>query len=857
MANLYTAEELLSLTRDSLSKIGYRNSLLRDNYRFADPLGRIYRVQTIALAGFAQEPPSYRNACFGVVVPDQTGPELIKQYRALGAPQILALYPQHDEIHRYKMVAHGMPELLERIEPSHLQQTILQHADQWSPDQVLRAKSINFTRTPIQLDFFDLGLIPALEKVVQKKLDHLLSEVLASCKRIYAEIHGNEPPYEQLFRLIFRLIAAKLLADRDHEGDWTQRDVQAVIRAVESFYFQRVTPEPVLNDKIVQQAAWDKIRTAFHFQNLSVETLAYVYENTLVSTETRRQHGTHATPSEIAEYVVQHMPIGNLAQDERTIFEPFAGHAPFLIAALGQLRTLLSTDMDATQRHDYFVRMLSGMEVDPFAREVARYSLMLADYPNPNGWHIELGNAFTSPLFDTYSSKSNIVLCNPPYENFTIEERYINSSIQSANKAAEALRRVLHHHPRMLGFVLPRSFISGQMYKSTRQEMLSRYENIDVVAMPKGVFQHSKAETVLLIAYGQRVNQTRFRSIQVGKENYSRFIQGEQPTWQTEIILSDLDDSDPVFWHTPLEQVWKSLAKLPRFGSVAEVHRGIEYNVPFKENAALLVAEEAKPGFAPGLGKVQDGLESYTVTSHKYLNIDPRLMLYEAYKLPWHQPKVIANAAYLGVARWTIVGAVDEQGLVCYQNFHGIWPRNDTPVEVIAALLNGPVANAFLSTYRTSRGNQKRIIEKIPVPVMTLAWVQSVVALVQEYRLQRSEWLRHPERRYIYERVCNELVQQIDAEVLKAYNLAPSLEQAVLNYFVGYKRPSPVGFARYSEADVDSSILFPHNDGVGANTNVWDLLESLAGSMEAPSDWSDEHDHYLYNTPKRRDTPES
>jgi hypothetical protein len=30
------------------------------------------------------------------------------------------------------------------------------------------------------------------------------------------------------------------------------------------------------------------------------------------------------------------------------------------------------------------------------------------------------------------------------------------------------------------------------------------------------------------------------------------------------------------------------------------------------------------------------------------------------------------------------------------------------------------------------------------------------------------------------------------------------------------------------------------------------VLEDLAGSIEAPTDWSLEHDHYLYGTPKRR-----
>jgi len=39
---------------------------------------------------------------------------------------------------------------------------------------------------------------------------------------------------------------------------------------------------------------------------------------------------------------------------------------------------------------------------------------------------------------------------------------------------------------------------------------------------------------------------------------------------------------------------------------------------------------------------------------------------------------------------------------------------------------------------------------------------------------------------------------------------------------------------------------------VPARESLWDILESLAGTIEAPADWAIEHDHYLYGTPKRR-----
>jgi predicted DNA-binding antitoxin AbrB/MazE fold protein len=38
---------------------------------------------------------------------------------------------------------------------------------------------------------------------------------------------------------------------------------------------------------------------------------------------------------------------------------------------------------------------------------------------------------------------------------------------------------------------------------------------------------------------------------------------------------------------------------------------------------------------------------------------------------------------------------------------------------------------------------------------------------------------------------------------------------------------------------------------VSQTTGLWNLLESLAGTIEGPEDWSVEHDHYLYDTQKR------
>ncbi len=66
---------------------------------------------------------------------------------------------------------------------------------------------------------------------------------------------------------------------------------------------------------------------------------------------------------------------------------------------------------------------LTAIEMDTFAAEVCRLSLTLADYPNPNGWQILSEDVFATDVLDRQMKRGRIVLCNPPFEDFTPEER--------------------------------------------------------------------------------------------------------------------------------------------------------------------------------------------------------------------------------------------------------------------------------------------------------------------------------------------------------------------------------------------------------------------------------------------------
>ena len=788
-------DALQSLKRE-LNGLGYIGSLIREDYEFADVLSDKTAVNRIPLAAFAQDPPSYRNAAFGVAIANgHSGPELIQTHRALGAPQIFEV--NNDRILRWKVSGDSKPSLLGEARPDQLSQLFAQHREEWVPQRILRAKS-NVSQAR-QLDFFDLGLLPLLEQEARSKLDWQLSDAVNLAIETYKhKAQFTDDLYPPLFRLIFRLIAAKMLADRQHTGNWHADDAQSVLHAVEAFYFTDGKVEPALADPTTQQKTWEWIQRICHFQNLSVDSLAYVYENTLVTQETRKAYGTHSTPYAVAEYIVRNLPFEDLDEDERKVFEPFSGHAIFLIAAMQRMRELLPSRMSPGERHQYFVKMLSGIEEDDFAVEVARLSLMLADYPNPDGWRLHKDDAFVSPRFVEELSSANVVLCNPPFEPFNQRYKLDYGDQLSTTKAAEVLKRVLANPPKLLGFVLPRVFVDGREYKQLRSELGQSYHSFELLALPDRVFARSEAETVLLLA-SKRFDGLKSLTVgQVLSSDLETFYTTQNPTFYNKETVEDPAEAFVRrMWLPQLKEVWETLSEYQTLGGMAHIHRGIEYNQRLSKDSDKFTSDIARPGFVLGLYEVGGAVEPFIVTRTNYLNVSEEFMRGNAYKRDWNAPKLIVNKNRQSRGNWRITASIDRTGLVCYQNFHAIWPKTELPLEVFAAVLNGPVANAFISTTDLGRNVLITTMRDIPFPAFSPKEVESLVSLVHQYVDARGKWTSQQPDAYGAEIECQRLIAEIDAEVLKAYDLPPEQERKLLDWFTGSTRLGPVEFTEY------------------------------------------------------------
>ena len=561
--------------------------------------------------------------------------------------------------------------------------------------------------------------------------------------------------------------------DRKYPGLGPVLDPKSAIQEAERFCFGERKPEPVLEDDETQTKVWNYIRNAFHFQNLSVSTLAYVYENTLVTDKTRRELSIHSTPPEIAEYIVRNLPFEKLEPEERRVFEPFSGHSVFLVAAMQRLKDLLPDDMGSEERHKYLVRMLNGIEIDSFAREVALLSLVMSDYPNSNGWNLHGGNAFTSPKFDSELRKANIVLCNPPFEEFRKYERRSNVGASSNLKAAEALNRVLQSPPKLLGFVMPRAFISSDDYRGLQEKLGSTYSLIEVIYLPDNVFQNSGVDTVLLLCSGEFRGEVSLRTIRVPKQELQVFYAGRTPSYVDERSVAVGSELANVLWIPPIKEVWEATAGMSELGEFITIRTGIRYNVNLAKNRTRVFSTHKKSGFRLGIEKVHDSMEPYVAAATSYLNMDSDLMTTSTDHFLWDEPKLIVNSIRRSRGVWKITSAVDHRGLVFSRNLYGIWPVGKLKLEVIAAILNGPVGNGFLHSQEKGRHIRITDLRKVPVPVFTDGQQQAIVSLVQQYIKDRRLWLKAGQDSEKLHKQCLMLLKAIDAEVLKAYHLEP------------------------------------------------------------------------------------
>lgn len=793
--------------------IGYRAEALIRDYPFADVLEDGAPTRVAAVVGFTSTPPSYRSAAFAAVSGEGRRPsDLARELRALGAPLLFVV--DGDRVGVWQVRSTEPPSLIDQVSINDLTALFERNEASWRPDAIHRAKAVAPEKGSVQLDFVDAGLLIAIEGEIHGKLDRLLVETLNLVRKAR---HGRDLDAPTLFRVVFRMLAAKVLQDRGHPhaSTWDRNDLGSVLAGIERYY-RLGTLDAALNPLIplLFAPAWTHLLSGINFSNISSDDLAFVYENTLVTEVARKRLGTHSTPSQLAEYVVRRLDLDRYDLEGLQIYEPFVGAGVFLVSALRNLRALLPAEWSDEQRHAFLVERLSGDELDVFACEVATLSLILADYPNHNGWHIGQADLFEENALRQRMVGAQVIVCNPPFEAFTAGERgrYPAAAAATHSKAIVALDAALDVQPQALGFVLPRSFIVERQFAHQRARIEALYSEIELVKLPDRIFGASHTESAAVIARARRDGDRRpavIRSTEVAERDRHLFLKTGQVTATREEVRPFAEAPTGDLWIPPLAPLWVHCAPFTKLGDFLSVQRGLEWNYP--QDEAYSAVE--KPGHAPGYARAE-GLRQFVAPEPVWLDFR-RDQIRRAAEHDWSQPKLVANAVRISRAGWCLAASLDTRAMLCSQQFFALRPRQPLPIETLKALvavINGPVVNAYIAVHSPKRGLRAEVVARAPLPPVLPA---SLGALVDEYVALSSA--RPPLEATARAML---LLDKIDADVVAAYEFPYRLERELLDFFKDARRALATPWQHWDERYPAAGLSLAER--IGNGPGQWD-----------------------------------
>jgi type I restriction-modification system DNA methylase subunit len=787
--------------------------------------------RTAALAGFAQIPFDTRSACFTALDVTTTPEEDAKVCRNTGAP--LTFLCHQDRLLWWSQTSGNPYQVGEPIPVNRLEGFFREHANDFNPQTIYRAKTLGRFQENYQRSFVDLGLMPLVEKEFGQAIERLLLDSVAQTRDALG--WPKEPDLKQsqwLVKSVFWLLGAKMLHDKGVENFIRLNfgNVDEVFERVAKHYGDSAGGLIVSQAKrAALEAVSRKIDASPSLQLATTEALAYVYENTLISKEVRAEFGTHSTPSYLVDYIVGRLEpwIQTIAQNKRSVCEPGCGHGSFLIAATRLLTSLLPPHMAApAARKKYLRDRVRGYDVDDFAVEIARLSLTLTDIPNSNGWMIKQADLFESDLIERAAGESTVLLANPPFEDFKASQRAAYArkfrEPKFLNKTTEILYRALSAMPTggVFGVVVPQSLLHESNAVDFRKLLVEQFEFQEISLFPDRVFNFAHQESAVLIGRKYRPASPSTASVRyrrVREREMDIFRQDYAVTSEIETAQSRFQQAEDFDFRVPdLENIWRQCENLPKLAKYAEVGQGFSFigkDQPDFPAGTPTVSDKRFEGAVQGFENLGPGNQTHQLPPLKWLNLSPDVIGRPRSGTKRGMPQILLNQPPVQSAPWCLRAMIDRIGRPAKTSFTILRPLSQSiSLEVLWAIANSPFANAFAYSHSSKWNILTGTWRKLPVPKFEEPGIRTIEAAVRAYlnfvaRHEAPLPLRSDDARSEESENLKKLHWRIDAEVMRLYNLPAKVERQLLDYFAGWERTSvPFKQDRYFPDGFDEAI---------------------------------------------------
>ncbi|MBN2590686.1 MAG: hypothetical protein JXA96_12555, partial [Sedimentisphaerales bacterium] len=446
---------------------------------------------------------------------------------------------------------------------------------------------------------------------------------------------------------------------------------------------------------------------------------------------------------------------------------------------------------------------------DSFAEEIARLALTLADIPNPNGWNIQHSDIYKDNILKIAAQNATIFFCNPPFEDFK-EDKKNYKGLETNNKAAEVIARVLHNLPEkaVFGVVLPQGFLHKKNLSELRKYILDNFELRTICNLPEsGVFGKSKHPATILLGRKSKSKEN-ISYIRVDKHNLEAFkntyIAHEEKISKNELYVSE----DTSFFIPELNDIWKYCKGYNKLESIVGIGKGLIYKGKDLPSNAITISTTKREGFIAGFDSFSTDIKITELPQIVFLNLNKNVILRPSWGTAIGHPQILMNYTRVGSDHWRLKAWLDIEGHPVTSNFLVVRSkdRNKWSLYCIWALLNSPYANAFVYCHNPEKSsNAAGLMRKMPIPEIDDTKKKIIDDLVTEY----FKIFNHSVNDFLDSDRSKEaemILLTIDAEILRLYNLSPRLEKMLLDFFQGIQRKGvdfkfdryyPEGFGSY------------------------------------------------------------
>jgi hypothetical protein len=389
--------------------------------------------------------------------------------------------------------------------------------------------------------------------------------------------------------------------------------------------------------------------------------------------------------------------------------------------------------------------------------------------------------------------RARIVLCNPPFEDFTEAEKR-EYSPSTPRKPAEVLSIVLNYlHPDgVLGFVLPAAFLEGQSYRASRRRLAERFQRLEVVRLPDKVFERAEFPCALLLATHPARGRHNVSVSFAAVADEGKFLRTGDVGYMARQTRTVAEVQRGIA-APALAELWEFLEPCAKLSdAVSALSRGVQWKGFDKDKH---VSVKPKRGYVPGFHTASK-LYSFQPPPLVYLWNGKESRERRSWDLPWNEPKVIVNAVRKARQPWRLAACPVELNILASQNFTVGWPVAPWTPNSLAAVLNGPVAAAYVASHENWKHNKKKTLAAIPLPDLSDEEIRVLDDAVLKYRKAASLAESFGEQAGLFggaalQPVMERLLQVIDVMVLRGYRLPPALRAQLFAYFGSHPRPVP------------------------------------------------------------------